>query len=69
MYEEKYDWRTREDAETLKRAQAIKNDPMRLASAREYLAESIGVSVEALAGTPKVQRPCRAYNKATIRKL
>jgi hypothetical protein len=30
------EWRIREDAETLKRAMAIKNDPTRLKAAKDY---------------------------------
>ena len=60
---EKFDWQTREDAETLQRAQAIKSDPARLKKAQECIIASIDEGKAALKGSPVGSRK---RNKATI---
>ena len=68
MYSE-VDWRARDDAETLKRAQVIKSDSERLVKAQEYLRESIEESKAVLKGTPIPETSRRRTNPATISKL
>ena len=65
---EKYDWETREDAETLARYQQIKNDPQRLRKAQECIKESVVRGKEALGEATPPPIPGRS-NPATIMKL
>lgn len=64
---EKYDWETREDADTIARYQKIKSDPKRLRRAQECIRDSIRAGKEAL-GEPAPPVPGRS-NPATIMKL
>lgn len=65
---EKYDWETREDAETMIRYQQLKNNPERFNRAKECLAESLNTQVKALTEAPASPVPGRR-NPATIMKL
>ena len=64
---EKYDWETREDAETLKRYQAIKSDPNRLSKARDCIKDSLRIDKAVIKDTPIY--PNRRSNKATVGSL
>ena len=65
---QKYDWETREDAETIARYQKIKSDPNRLRKAQECIRDSINMGKEALGEPTPPPIPGR-NNPATIMKL
>lgn len=65
---EKYDWETRDDAETLKRYQQIKSNPERLKRAQMCIADSVGEAVAVLKDEP-IKVSSRHNNKATLRRL
>ena len=67
-YKEKYDWRTREDAEILIKSQEIKSNPERFGKAASLLAETVEQSKAVLRDT-SIPRSCRGVNKATIKRL
>jgi hypothetical protein len=67
MYNEKFDWETREDADILKRYQDIKADPARLAKAQACIQDNINQSKKAL-GVKTSSVPGRK-NPATIMKM
>ena len=64
----KYDWDTREDAETIARYQAIKSDPNRMRRAQECIQDSINQGKKALGEKVSPPIPGRR-NPATIMKL
>lgn len=69
MYDrDKYDWETREDAETIARYQRIKNDPERMRKAKECIQESVNRGKQALGEAVAPPMPGRR-NPATIMKL
>ena len=61
-----YDWETREDGNTLKRAKMIENDPARLERAQAYLADESKATLDALGIRPHVRPTNRTRNRATI---
>lgn len=65
---EDYDWRTREDGDTLVRAAEIQGDPERLAMAQAYLNAQQSATRVALGKKPTGSAPSRR-NKATIGSL
>lgn len=67
IYED--DWRARDDADILKRAQEIKSDPERLSKAQRYIRTSIEEGKAVLRGTPVPAVDRRRVNPATISKL
>lgn len=64
----KYDWETREDAETIARYQQIKSDPERMRKAQECIQESVNAGKRALGQSTAPAVPGRK-NPATIMKL
>ena len=65
---QKYDWETREDAETIARYQAIKSDPNRMRRAQECIQDSINAGKRALGEKVTPAVPGR-NNPATIMQL
>lgn len=65
---QKYDWETREDAETIARYQAIKSDPNRMRRAQECIQDSINQGKKALGEKVAPPVPGRK-NPATIMQL
>lgn len=69
MYDRaKYDWETREDAETIARYQKIKSDPERMRKAKECIQDSVNAGKAAL-GEPVPPPVPGRKNPATIMKL
>lgn len=68
MYNEKFNWETREDASTLQRYQDIKADPTRLANAQACIQDTITQSKKALGQKSNPTLPGRK-NPATIMKM
>ena len=64
----KYDWETREDAETLARYQRIKADPERMRKAKACIQDSVSEGKLALGESTPPPVPGR-NNPATIMKL
>lgn len=69
MYDrEKYDWETREDADTIKRFRKIQSDPARMSRAKACIQDSVNEGRKALGA--KVDSPVgRRSNPATIKQL
>ena len=67
-YSDKYDWGTKDDADTLRRYQEIKKDPERLRKAQECIKDTITDFKESLGILAPPQIPGRK-NPATIMKL
>ena len=67
-YSDKYDWGTKDDADTLRRYQEIKKDPERLRKAQECIKDTITDFKESLGIPAPPQIPGRK-NPATIMKL
>ena len=67
-YSNKYDWETRDDADTLRRFQEIKKDPERLRKAQEYIKDTIADYNESL-GIPAPPPVPGRKNPATIMEL
>lgn len=65
---DKYDWETREDADTLRRFQEIKKDPERLRKAQDCIKDTITDLNKSLGIPAPPQIPGRK-NPATIMKL
>lgn len=65
---QKYDWMTREDAETIARYQAIKSDPNRMRKAQECIQDSINAGKRALGEKVDSTVPGRR-NPATLMRL
>lgn len=65
---QKYDWETREDAETIARYQAIKSDPERMRRAKECIQDSVNQGKKALGEKVAPPVPGRR-NPATIMSL
>lgn len=61
----KYDWETREDAETLARYQKIKADPERMRKAKECIQDSVNAGKRALGEPTPPPIPGRK-NPATV---
>ena len=70
MYDEtRFNWQNRDDADTLKRYQEIKSDPVRFAKAQEFIADSVDKEIAVLADkpiSPVSTVPRRRENRATI---
>lgn len=64
---EKFDWETREDADTLRRYKEIQGDPNRLRKAQSCIQDSINTAQKALGVKPAT--PSRGSNPATIGRL
>ena len=70
MYDrDKFDWETREDADTLKRFRQIRSNPDRLRKAQSCILDSINTEREAIGLAPSPTVPSRGGNPATIMKL
>lgn len=67
-YSDKYDWCTRDDAETLRRYQEIKNDPERLKKAQSCIKDTVAEYNKSLGISAPPKVPGRS-NPATIMKL
>ena len=67
-YSDKYDWGTKDDADTLRRYQEIKKDPERLRKAQDCIKDTITDFNESLGIPAPPQIPGRK-NPATIMKL
>lgn len=65
MYNEKYDWETREDAHTLRRYAEIASDPARMAKAKSCIKDFVDASKCALSKTPN-PRVGKKSNPATV---
>jgi hypothetical protein len=65
---DKFDWETREDAETIARYQHIANDPERLKKAQSCIVDSVNAGKRALGVSVPPPTPGRK-NPATIMKL
>lgn len=68
MYSDKYDWETRDDANTLRRYQELKSNPDRMRKAKECIADSVSVGEAVLKDKP-INQPLRKRNPATVGKL
>ena len=68
VYSSKYDWDTRDDAETLRRYQEIKNDPERLRKAQSCIKDTVSEFNKSLGISSPPKVPGRS-NPATIMKL
>lgn len=68
IYNEKYDWETREDANVIKMFQDIKKDPERLRKAQSCIKDTVDSMNEAL-GIPTPPAVPGRKNPATIMKL
>ena len=67
MYDrQKFDWETREDAETIKRFKEIESNPERLRRAQECIQDSIDTGKKALGIKVAPRQPSRGNNPATI---
>lgn len=66
-YSDKYDWETRDDADTLRRFQEIKKDPARFRKAQECIKDTIADCKSSLGST--VNKVPGRSNPATIMKL
>ena len=66
---EKYDWETREDAETIARYQKIAKDKERLTKATACIVDSINQGKEALGLATTPTQPSRRNNPAKVGKL
>ena len=64
---EKFDWETREDADTLRRYKEITSDGERLKKAQSCIQDSIDIAQKALGVKPS--QPSRRNNPATLGKL
>lgn len=69
MYNEEYDWRAEDDANTLRRAQEIKSDPERFKKAKEVVKKKIADSKALLKDEPLLAMPSRRRNPACIGRL
>lgn len=67
-YSDKYDWETREDADTLRRYQEITKNPERLKKAQSYIKDSVSDLKSAL-GIPTPPPVPGRKNPATIMRL
>lgn len=67
MYNEKYDWEVREDANVLRRYQELKSDPIRFNKAKECIADQVAAGKAVLHDKPIT--PSRKRNPACIGKL
>lgn len=65
---QKFDWETREDAETIARYQQIKSDPERLRKAKDCIQQSVIAGKQALGEKVAPPVPGRK-NPATIMQL
>lgn len=65
---EKFDWETREDAETLMRAKQIKSDPQRLAKAKECINTSLN-EMHSVVSENNPHNPSRRNNPAVCGKI
>lgn len=65
---EKYDWKTRDDADALIRFQQIKADPERLKKAQDCIQDSLSTLNQSL-GIPAPEVVPGRKNPATIRRL
>ena len=68
MYRDENYWQKREDADTLKRAIEIQNDPERLRGAQQHIVENLKESAAVL-GIPVPPAVPSRKNPATIMKL
>lgn len=68
MYNEKYDWETREDANVLRRYQELKSNPERFNKAKECIADQVSEGKAVLQDKP-IGAPSRKRNPACIGKL
>ena len=68
MYNEKYDWETREDANVLRRYQELKSNPVRFNKANECIADQVSEGKAVLQDKP-IGVPSRKRNPACIGKL
>lgn len=70
MYNEKYDWETRDDANTLKRYQELKSDPERFNRAKECIADQVAAGKAVLNDKPlNPSGPSKHRNPACVGKL
>ena len=70
MYNEKYDWETRDDANTLKRYQELKSDPVRFNRAKECIADQVAAGKAVLSDKPlNPSGPSKRRNPACVGKL
>lgn len=66
----KYDWDTREDANTLLRAEQIKKDKARLQKAQSCIKDTVSTMSACAKGSKGSDNtPCRGVNPATIKRL
>ncbi len=68
MYNEKYDWEVREDANVLRRYQELKSDPVRFNKAKECIADQVAAGKAVLHDKP-INTPSRRSNPACVGKL
>ena len=69
MDREKYDWGTREDADTIQRYQRITKDKDRMIKATSCIVDSINQGKEALGLATSPAQPSRRNNPAKVGKL
>lgn len=68
MYNEKYSWEVREDANILKQYQELKSNPERFNKAKECIADQVNTGKAVLQDKP-IGAPSRKRNPACIGKL
>lgn len=68
MNEEKYDWRTQDDARIMKQYQELKSDPERFNKAKECIADQVRAGKAVLQDKP-IGAPSRKRNPACVGKL
>lgn len=68
MYNEKYDWEVREDANILRRYQELKSDPVRFNKAKECIADQVKAGNAVLRDKP-IDGSSHRRNPACIGKL
>lgn len=69
-FPDKYDWDTRDNANTLLRAEEIKKDPIKYKLAQECISDTLKSMKEVAKGSGKSNgTPSRHNNPATLKKL